>query len=479
ESADTSMSVASQEASESADASMSVASQEASESADTSMSVASQEASESADTSMSLASQSASASEASQNTQTGGTGDNGNSSTGTSTGTTTTTTTPTTSPSDVVSNGNGGLQTGEAGATVKKTSTKIKSVSAIKKIGLYKSPTFSTKGRITWYAKEPRTKQPQFVVIGEARSKNGTLRYKVRDVNHGSKTYGLVGYITANKKYVRNTYYQTLTTATKKKTKTITIINPKGVNAYKTASRSGKVAHYRQGQQLKVKRIVHYHLTTRIELTNGRYITANRQWVKTGKVTLKHTSTQRHIKSVKHVQVRVAVKGRYTPVVHRLSPSLSYLSVSRQTLRPQNGPAVIAQIMSRPVTPTALRTGYVQLYSVPVQKMGLYTTPNFSAKTRITWYENLPQAQQPVFLILGTAVSANGTLRFKVLDINPASPTYGQEGYITADQKYMRIIPSASTQLITYRIPARTLASLGWMYDSNQVLRYVVTPVDR
>lgn len=167
---------------------------------------------------------------------TGNSGGSGNTgTTGGSTGTTSTTTT-------------GTLKTGSSADTISTGKSKMigKSVTAVKKIGLYKSATFSKKGRIVWYKKMPRGRQPQFVIIGTARSKGGRLRYKVRDVNHKSKTYGLVGYITARKAYVHETYYESRSRAKTKytlktkiksgdfvlkngklKTMTVTVINPK------------------------------------------------------------------------------------------------------------------------------------------------------------------------------------------------------------------------------------------------------------
>jgi len=164
------------------------------------------------------------------------------------------------------------------------------SVNAVKKIGLYRQPTFTKKNRITWYAKQPQTRQPQFVVTGKATSKNGVARYQVRDVNHHSKTYRLTGYVTTRAAYVIPTYM-----SKSSRDKVITVINPRGINGYGHANLTQKQKHYRQGQQLKVKRLVTHNLTTRFQLENGQYVTANRQWVQNGrknyprKITTTHT----------------------------------------------------------------------------------------------------------------------------------------------------------------------------------------------
>ncbi|MCH4123417.1 MAG: DUF5776 domain-containing protein [Levilactobacillus sp.] len=146
-------------------------------------------------------------------------------------------------------------------------------VYATKKVGLYKKVNFTKKNRKHFYAKQPRTKRPQFVVTGYARTKAGTLRYRVRDVNHTRKTDRWTGYLTANPKYVTNTYYRV-------NPKRIKVINRRGINTYRKINLSGKlVKHYQRGTMLKVKRIKAHHLTTRLQLSNGTWITANKTLV--------------------------------------------------------------------------------------------------------------------------------------------------------------------------------------------------------
>ncbi|MFD1549030.1 DUF5776 domain-containing protein [Levilactobacillus fuyuanensis] len=182
---------------------------------------------------------------------------------------------------------------------------------ATKKIGLYKHATFTNKARKQWYAKKARINRPMFVVTGYAKSKNGVKRYQVKDVNHHSKTNGKTGYVTANAKYTSRVYYAT-------KHKTITVINPKGVNAYSKKTLTNKKAHYKQGQVLKVKKIVNQNLTTRFVLSNGRYITANKMLIQSGKQTmpkrvqtktgLNRYSTANLTKQNKHVSAHAILK---------------------------------------------------------------------------------------------------------------------------------------------------------------------------
>lgn len=149
-------------------------------------------------------------------------------------------------------------------ATVKGTA-----VYAVKGIYMYKHADFRKSQRIAKYPKAKRTNRPMFVVTNYARSKGGALRYKVRDV----KTHK-VGYITANTKFVVRVYYQTVP-----KNKKITVISKKGVNAYKKANLTKKTKHYKKGTRLTVKKLVKHNLTTRYQLTNGRYVTANKKLV--------------------------------------------------------------------------------------------------------------------------------------------------------------------------------------------------------
>ncbi|GHP14760.1 hypothetical protein YK48G_21850 [Lentilactobacillus fungorum] len=149
---------------------------------------------------------------------------------------------------------------------------KGEAVYSLKKIYLYQNKTFKKADRIVGYAKKPRINRPMFVVTGYAYSNSGRLRYQVRDVNHHSRTAGKKGYITAQWAYVRPVYYRSAH-------KTLTVINPRGVNEYKNKNLTGKVKNFKQGTQLRVKHFVTHHLTTRYQLTNGHYVTGNRKLV--------------------------------------------------------------------------------------------------------------------------------------------------------------------------------------------------------
>lgn len=177
--------------------------------------------------------------------------------------------TPTPTPTPTPIPGGGGSSNVASKGTV---------VYSLKKIYLYKNTTFSTHERKAGYVSKPRVYRPMFVVTGYGHSANGRLRYQVRDVNHLTKNRGKTGYITAQWAYVRPVYYQTMHP-------TVTVINPRGVNAYMYKNLTAKTRNYKQGTVLHVTQIVKHNLTTRFVLTNGQYITANRKLVTMDKQT--------------------------------------------------------------------------------------------------------------------------------------------------------------------------------------------------
>lgn len=147
-------------------------------------------------------------------------------------------------------------------------------VYATKGIYMYRSANFTKSQRTATYPKAKRVNRPMFVVLGYDKSNGGALRYKVRDVNHGKKTAGKIGYITANPKYVVNVYYKTMPKSHK-----ITVINKKGIHAYKNVNLTGRVKTFKKGTHVTVKSFEKHNLTTRYKLSNGTYITANKKLV--------------------------------------------------------------------------------------------------------------------------------------------------------------------------------------------------------
>ncbi|WP_125545641.1 DUF5776 domain-containing protein [Levilactobacillus lindianensis] len=167
------------------------------------------------------------------------------------------------------SNSSDSSSTGDQGHT-KVVAKKDRAITAVKKIGFYNTPDFSKKTRQYYYAKQKRTRRPQFVITGVAQSKNGFKRYLVRDVTPGSKRYGKTGYITAKRAFTVHTYYQ----HNPKRVKVIL-----GTNVYRDKVLKHRVKHLKRGTVLHVKKIVRYHLTTRLVLSDGSFVTSNKMKV--------------------------------------------------------------------------------------------------------------------------------------------------------------------------------------------------------
>lgn len=149
---------------------------------------------------------------------------------------------------------------------------KKSAIYALKTLYLYQKPTFDKKQRVTKYAKTTRTNRPMFVVTGYGHSKSGLLRYKVKDVNHASKTAGKTGYVTARKAFVQSVYYQ-------KSVKQIKVLSKQGVNLYKNINLTKPAKHVKQGKVLNIVGLKKHNLTTRFVLSNGQYLTANKKLV--------------------------------------------------------------------------------------------------------------------------------------------------------------------------------------------------------
>lgn len=164
-------------------------------------------------------------------------------------------------------------------------SVPAKVIYALKQVSLHTSVNFTDDNILMTYVKKPRIYRPRFMVIGTARDSQNRLRYLVRDINSKSDTYGLIGYLTADPESVRSAYYHIVP-------KTITVINPKGINAYANADLTGKLTHYRQGTVLKVANIIKDRTATRFILTNGQIVTASKVLVKMGTIAQPKTATK-------------------------------------------------------------------------------------------------------------------------------------------------------------------------------------------
>lgn len=133
------------------------------------------------------------------------------------------------------------------------------SVYAIRSMRLHKN--VSLTNPVKSYKKQSRSKAAKFKIQSVAYDKNGNKRYKVNG-----------GYITANSKYVADSHFRS------SKIKQVRVIGNR-VNSYKNVrlSKNQQVRSYKKGTKLQVRRIVKHGRTTRFQLTNGRYVTGNKQ----------------------------------------------------------------------------------------------------------------------------------------------------------------------------------------------------------
>ncbi|GHP14821.1 hypothetical protein YK48G_22460 [Lentilactobacillus fungorum] len=136
-------------------------------------------------------------------------------------------------------------------------------VYAKKTVYRYQNVNFKKNQRIKKYRQRVRIYAPIFHVVGTQKSTNGNLRYVLSD---GS-------FITAKATYVAPLYWQG-------NYHKLYVINPKGTYEYKSTRfmHLNRVKHFKQGTVLNVKKVVHSGLTTRFKLTNGHYISGNKQW---------------------------------------------------------------------------------------------------------------------------------------------------------------------------------------------------------
>lgn len=154
-----------------------------------------------------------------------------------------------------------------AAITPATSSKPVKVVYATAKLGMYGDVDL-TQHTVT-YAKHARTSRPEFTVLQQTTNSKGTKVYYVKNNASGRK-----GYISASSKYTTYAYYQGGAAKIK-------VISKHGVNAYRKSNLTSKKYHYKKGAALKVKKLVKSGLTSRYELSNGTYVSANKIFVLT------------------------------------------------------------------------------------------------------------------------------------------------------------------------------------------------------
>lgn len=140
-------------------------------------------------------------------------------------------------------------------------------VYALTTVKLYKNTNFTKSNLSKTYNKRARINRPMFLVISQRTNKQGHAIYRVKDMNSGKTGYTLSG-----SKYFANAYYSAKVTRIK-------VINPKGINEYGKIDLTNKKRHVKKNTSLNIKKVVNYGNSTRLQLTNGRYITGNKKLV--------------------------------------------------------------------------------------------------------------------------------------------------------------------------------------------------------
>lgn len=190
--------------------------------------------------------------------------DNGNTGTTTNPGTTTTPTVvlPAVTPSDQVTPVTTPTVTGN-GQKADKTTFKPFMIYLKQALNRYLQPTFKESKIKKSYRKYTRQTAPTFKVVGVTKSANGNLRYKLANGT----------YVTARKDFTANLYWQGKHYTKMRVDRTIY------EHSASKFTRKNRVRVFKRGQVVTVKRIIHRGYMTRYQLTNGHWITGNKQFI--------------------------------------------------------------------------------------------------------------------------------------------------------------------------------------------------------
>nr|WP_279593619.1 DUF5776 domain-containing protein [Lactobacillus kefiranofaciens] len=166
-----------------------------------------------------------------------------------------------------------------SGKPVKKASHRS-IVYALTTVKLYRSSNFTKSNLTKTYKKRARINRPMFLVISQQTNKQGHAIYRVKDMNLGKTGYTLSG-----SKYFAHAYYSAKVTRIK-------VIYPKGINEYGKVNLTSKKRHVKKNASLSVRKVVNYGLSNRMQLTNGRYITANKKLILATKIKKSSQNTR-------------------------------------------------------------------------------------------------------------------------------------------------------------------------------------------
>lgn len=179
---------------------------------------------------------------------------------------------PSSSSSSVAASSSSAVPVTQPTTTKKPKSAKGSVVYALTTVKLYKSTDFNKRQLTKIYKKQARINRPMFLVLKQTTNKQGRAIYRVKDLKSGK-----TGYMLSAAKYLTGAYYSAKVTRIK-------VLNPKGINEYSNRQLSGRKKHVKKNRTLNVEKVVDYGHTSRLQLTNGRYVSANKRLVLATKI---------------------------------------------------------------------------------------------------------------------------------------------------------------------------------------------------
>ncbi|WP_420167057.1 DUF5776 domain-containing protein [Lactobacillus helveticus] len=222
-----------------------------------------------------------------------------------------------------------------SGKPVKKASHRS-IVYALTTVKLYRSSNFTKSNLTKTYKKRARINRPMFLVISQQTNKQGHAIYRVKDMNSGKTGYTLSG-----SKYFAHAYYSAKVTRIK-------VINPKGINEYGKVNLTSKKRHVKKNASLSVRKVVNYGLYNRMQLTNGRYITANKKLILATKIKKSSQNTRPSTPTA-------TTTGTSTSTPPTNSGSTATTATTGTTTTTNNSPSATPTLpvaLTNPVTPS-------------------------------------------------------------------------------------------------------------------------------
>ncbi|WP_318530567.1 DUF5776 domain-containing protein [Lentilactobacillus parakefiri] len=174
---------------------------------------------------------------------------------------------PSSSSSSVAASSSSAVQAVKPTTTKKPKSAKGSIVYALTTVKLYQNTNFDKRNLTKTYKKQVRASRPMFRVLKQTTNTQGHAIYRVKDLKSGR-----TGYMLSAGKYLAGAYYSAKVTRIK-------VLNRNGINEYSNPQLSSRKKHVRKDTSLNVKKVVGYGHASRLLLTNGRYVSANKKLV--------------------------------------------------------------------------------------------------------------------------------------------------------------------------------------------------------